>query len=161
MANLESGEEDAQRLFSPLRYTIFIVLQALLFLLASAALSLFYLSYRADDFSRIFIIIGLLLTAPWFLISLLPTFFGLEDRELSWEILTRQVVSMAVIVCVLLGFAFAIGYHQELWAQTSALVLRIIQFLGEWLQSAGAWIGETIEILAALFNDKVLPLFSR
>ena len=161
MDNLKPGDEHAQQTPSPLRYGVFILLQALLFLSATAALSLFYRSYRPDDFSRTFIVIGLLLSAPWFLISLLPTVFGLQDRELSREIFTRQLVSMAVIVCVLLGLAFAIGYHQELWAQASLVVMHFVQFVMGTLQSFVFWIGETIQTLVALFNDYVLPLFTR
>ena len=48
---------------SLLRYSLFSILQASVFLAAAAALTLFYVSYRSADFGQTFIRAGLLLTA--------------------------------------------------------------------------------------------------
>ena len=145
---------------SPLPYFISVALQAILFLSATAALTLFYLSYRPGDFIQSFIVTGLALIAPWLLISLLPTFFGIEDRELRSEILLRQLISMVLIVIVLVGLSFYIGFHRELFTLISSYIQISLSFIGDIWHSIISYISSTIIFLSELFTDTVLPLFS-
>lgn len=161
MGNAAAAEKRVNHWSIPFRFFVFVFLQALLFLAAAAALSLFYLSYRSADFNHTLIAAGLLLTGPWLLISLLPTLFGLEDKELRREIVVRQLVSMLAIIAALVGFAFYLGHHQELWNQIRAAALGLWDFIRQSLQFITAHLSTLIDTVATLFNDKVLSLFSR
>jgi fatty-acid desaturase len=131
-----------------------------LFLAAAAALTLFYISYRPADFGYTFIIVGLLLTVPWFLVSLLPAFFGLEDTELRREILVRQLLTMCVIVLLFIGISVILDYHQQLWAQVVSKAQQVVEFCKAAWQSLSTSIAATIDSLALLYHDKVRPYFS-
>jgi hypothetical protein len=146
---------------SLLRYSVFSIIQALFFLAAAAALSLFYISYRPADFGQVFILAGLLLSAPWFLVSLLPALFGLGDDELRREILVRQIVSMLLIVTFLIGLSIYLGFHHELWHQVVSTAVGFVEFSKEVWQSVSLFVGYAIDTLTTLFNETVLPLFSR
>jgi len=145
---------------SPLLYFVSIIFQTALFLGAAAALTFFYLSYRTADFTQSFIISGLALAAPWLLISLLPTFFGLEDNELRREIWIRQIISMLVIIAVLVGLAVSIDFHRELWVQIQSYLLVSVDFVKELWLTLTAYISKGINFLTAFFNEKLLPYFS-
>ena len=160
MHDAQLADESAPYRSSPLTYCVFIVVQAVLFLAAAAALALFYLSYRPADFHYTFVIAGLLLTGPWFLVSLLPTFFGLEDTELRREILVRQLLTMCAIVVFLIGLAVAMDYHQQLWAQVVSKAQQFIEFCTAAWQTLTISIATTIDSLALLYLDKVRPYFS-
>ena len=160
MGNVKLGDTRENRWSTPFRYCVFIFLQALLFLSAAAALTLFYLSYRVADFYYTFIAAGLLLTGPWLLVSLLPTFFGLEDKELRREIAVRQIVSMLVIIAALVGFAFYHGFQQKLWGQIGAVFTDLWDVIRESLRFLSIYLAKLIDAVSTLFNEKVLPLFS-
>lgn len=145
---------------SPLLYLVSIIFQTTLFFGAAAALTLFYLSYRSADFTQTFIISGLVLIAPWLLVSLLPTFFGLEDNELRKEIWVRQIISILVIFIVLLGLAVYIGFHQELWEQIRSYFTTSLLFLKELWQTLTSYISKGVDLLTTFFNEKLLPFIS-
>ena len=145
---------------SPLLYIFSILIQAVVFLAASATLALFYLSYRPADFLQSFIVVGLVLTCPWLLISLLPTFFGLQDKELRQEILVRQLLTMLVILAILVGLAIYIDFHRELWALLHGRVVDLTQLAGALWGNLSTFVAEGIEMLTTLFNEHVRPLFS-
>lgn len=145
---------------SLLRDSLFSILQASLFLVAAAALTLFYVSYRSADFGQTFILAGLLLTAPWFMVSLLPALFGLGDSELRREILVRQIVSMLVIVTILIGLSIYLDFHHELWNQVASTAHRFVEFSMDGLHTFIIFIGTAFDFLATLFNETLLPLFS-
>ena len=160
MPDAQLTEEPTKHWSSPLLYGVSIVVQAALFLAAAAALTLFYSSFRPGDFGETLILIGLLLTAPWFLITLLPAFFGLEDSELRREILARQVLTTLVVVIFLIGLSIYLGFHQELWDQIVSMALTLGQFSKDSLHTIASYISTIIDTMTALFNEKVLPLFS-
>ena len=145
---------------SPILYGISIFVHSFLFLTAAAALTIFYLTYRPAYFSHTFIVVGLLLTAPWFLLSLLPMLFGLEDKELRREILVRQLLTMLAIVVFLIGLAVFVGYDQELWTQIVALTRECGEVAKYAWQTLSVYITTSIDTLALLFDDKVRPYFS-
>ena len=145
---------------SSLLYCVLIALQTVLFLGAAAALTLFYLSYRSADFTQIFIITGLVLIGPWLLISLLPVFWGLQDRELRREILARQLISMAVICAALIGLSFFVGFHQELWQHVQSMALNCSDFARELWRNLASSINKAFEFLTTFISDKALLLFS-
>ena len=145
---------------SPVLYCVSIVVQAALFLAAAAALTLFFISFRPADFGEIFIIIGLLLTAPWFLITMLPSFFGLEDKELRREILVRQIFTVLAVVCFLIGLSVYLGFHHELWDQIVSTTLSLVGFAMDLLRTIFLLIKATFETFITLFEEKILPLFA-
>ena len=160
---MDDGQlSDGPAIYGPslLRYSVFSIVQALLFLAAAGALSLLYISYRSADFGQIFILAGLLLSAPWFLVSLLPALFGLGDHELRREILVRQIVSMLVIVSVLIALSIYLGFHHELWRQVVSTAVGFVEFSRNALQSVTSFIGTAIDTLSTMFTETVLPLFS-
>lgn len=148
-----------KRWSSLLPYLLSVVVQAVLFLGASAALTLFYLSYRPVDFTPAFIITGLELIAPWLLISLLPTFFGLKDKELRREILLRQLISMLFMVCLLVGLSVSIDFHGELFEKFHSYILKFLSVLDGLWKILAAYISKTISFLTAFINDTLLPFF--
>ncbi|RZW19180.1 MAG: hypothetical protein EX260_08115 [Desulfobulbaceae bacterium] len=160
MHNGQLADESPKYRSSPLTYCVFIVLQAALFLAAAAALTLFYISYRPADFGYTFIVVGLLSTTPWFLVSLLPAFFGLEDTELRREILVRQLLSMVAIVLILIGLSVVLGYHLQLWAQVMSKAQQFIDLCKAAWHTLSTSITATIDSLALLYHDKVRPYFS-
>ena len=141
-------------------YCVSIVVQAALFLAAAAALTLFFISFRPAEFGEIFILIGLLLTAPWFLITMLPSFFGLEDKELRREILLRQIFTVLAVVCFLIGLSVYLGFHQELWDQIVSTTLNLVEFAMDLLKVIATFIRTVIDFLSTMFNEQLLPLFS-
>jgi hypothetical protein len=145
---------------SPLPYCISILVQAVLFLVAAAALTLFYLSYRPADFSQSLIINGFLMTPPWFLLTLLPTFLGLSDKELRREILVRQIFTVGAIVVLLIGFSIFLDFHHELWDQIVSMALRFREYCRNALHAITSYASTSFNTLTALFNAKVLPLFA-
>jgi cation transport ATPase len=160
---MQDSQREDQRSWnrsSPLLYCILIALQTALFLGAAAALTLFYLSYRSADFTQIFILTGLVLIGPWLLISLLPVFLGLQDRELRREILARQLISMTVICAALIGLSFFVGFHQELWQHVQSMALNCGNFVRELWRILASSIGKAIEFLTTFMSDKALLWFS-
>ena len=145
---------------SPVLYCVSIVVQAALFLAAAAALTLFFISFRPADFGEIFIIIGLLLTSPWFLITMLPSFFGLEDKELRREILVRQIFTVLAVVCFLIGLSVYLGFHHELWDQIVSTTLSLVEFAMDLLRTIVTFIRTIIDFLTTLFNEELLPLLT-
>ena len=145
---------------SPLLYFVSIIFQTTLFLGAAAALTLFYLSYQTADFTQSFIVSGLVLAAPWLLISLLPTFFGLEDHDLRREIWLRQIISMLVILCVLVGLAIYIDFHWELWEQIRSYLLVSVSYIKDLWKTLTSFISDGLNFITTFFNEKVFPYFS-
>lgn len=144
---------------SALRYSLIIVVQAVLFLAASAAITLFYLFYRFANFPHAFIVIGLLLLGPWLIISLLPTLFGIEDKELRREILTSQLLFASIVLAILIGLAIYLGFHQVIWDRISAFFLTSASYLNEIWQNLKSHIGQGVKSLSA-FVDTILSRFS-
>ena len=159
MPDTQLTDELTRNWSSPLLYCVSILTQAALFLTAAAALTLFYMSFRPGDFGEIFIVIGLLLMAPWFLISLLPAFFGLEDKELRGEILVQQFSTVLAVVTFLLGLSVYLGVHQELSDKIVSMAFEFTEFVTYLLHTITLFIQSTIETLTILFKEKVLPLF--
>ena len=160
MRDSQLAEQRPKRWSSPLLYVVSIIFQTALFLAAAAALTVFYLSYRSADFNQSFIISGLALAGPWLLISILPTFFGLEDSELRREIWVRQIISVLVILAVLVGLAVYIDFHQELWEQIQSYLHTSVTFLQELWQALASYISKGFNFFASFFNEKLLPYFS-
>ena len=153
-------EERSKHGASPTLYVVSIIFQTTLFLGAATALALFYLSYRSADFTESLVLSGLALAGPWLLISLLPTFFGLEDNELRREIWLRQIISMLVILCVLIGLAVSIDFHRELWEQIRSFLLTSVTFLKQLWQILISHISKGLDFLTIFFNEQVLPYFA-
>ena len=153
-------EERLKHGASPTLYVVSIIFQTTLFLGAATALALFYLSYRSADFTESLVLSGLALAGPWLLISLLPTFFGLEDNELRREIWLRQIISMLVILCVLIGLAVSIDFHRELWDQIRSFLGTSVTFLKQLWQILISHISKGLDFLTIFFNDQVLPYFA-
>ncbi len=145
---------------SPIPYFVSIIFQTTLFLGAAAALALFYLSYRTADFTESLILSGLVLAGPWLLISLLPTFFGLEDNELRREIWLRQIISILIILCVLIGLAVSIDFHRELWEQIRSYLLTSVTSMKQLWQVLISYISKGLDFLTTFFNEKVLSYFA-
>ena len=153
-------EERSKHGASPTLYVVSIIFQTTLFLGAATALALFYLSYRSADFTESLILSGLALAGPWLLISLLPTFFGLEDNELRREIWLRQIISILVILCVLIGLAVSIDFQRELWEQIRSFLGTSVTFLKQLWQILISHISKGLDFLTIFFNDQVLPYFA-
>ena len=153
-------EERSKHGASPTLYVVSIIFQTTLFLGAATALALFYLSYRSADFTESLVLSGLALAGPWLLISLLPTFFGLEDNELRREIWLRQIISMLVILCVLIGLAVSIDFHRELWEQIRIFLGTSVTFLKQLWQILISHISKGLDFLTIFFNEQVLPYFA-
>ena len=153
-------EERSKHGASPTLYVVSSIFQTTLFLGAATALALFYLSYRSADFTESLVLSGLALAGPWLLISLLPTFFGLEDNELRREIWLRQIISMLVILCVLIGLAVSIDFHRELWEQIRIFLGTSVTFLKQLWQILISHISKGLDFLTIFFNDQVLPYFA-
>ena len=153
-------EERSKHGASPTLYVVSIIFQTTLFLGAATALALFYLSYRSADFTESLVLSGLALAGPWLLISLLPTFFGLEDNELRREIWLRQIISMLVILCVLIGLAVSIDFHRELWDQIRSFLGTSVTFLKQLWQILISHISKGLDFLTIFFNEQVLPYFA-
>ena len=100
------------------------------------------------------------LAGPWLLISLLPTFFGLEDNELRREIWLRQIISMLVVLCVLVGLAVSIDFHRELWEQIRSFLGTSVTFLKQLWQILISHISKGLDFLTIFFNEQVLPYFA-
>ena len=153
-------EERSKHGASPTLYVVSIIFQTTLFLGAATALALFYLSYRTADFTESLILSGLALAGPWLLISLLPTFFGLEDNELRREIWLRQIISMLVVLCVLVGLAVSIDFHRELWEQIRSFLDTSVTFLKQLWQILILHISKGLDFLTTIFNEQVMPYFA-
>ena len=153
-------EERSKHGASPTLYVVSIIFQTTLFLCAAAALALFYLSYRTADFTESLILSGLALAGPWLLISLLPTFFGLEDNELRREIWLRQIISMLIILSVLIGLAVSIDFHRELWEQIRSFLGTSVTFLKQLWQILISHISKGLDFFTTILNEKVLPYFA-
>lgn len=157
----EQSSERPDRLSAVLNDALSIIFQIVLFFCAAAAIALFYLSYRPGDFLQSLIVTGLLMLLPWFIISLLPTLFGLHDKELKYELLAGQLLCLTIVLLTLLGLAFSINYHPAL-----------IDLAVNWMQKAAGHIQDiwnTIrsfseqllgEILMFV-NKTIVPIFSR
>lgn len=153
-------EERSKHGASPTLYVVSIIFQTTLFFGAATALALFYLSYRTADFTESLILSGLALAGPWLFISLLPTFFGLEDNELRREIWLRQIISMLVVLCVLVGLAVSIDFHRELWEQIRSFLGTSVTFLKQLWQILISHISKGLDFLTTIFNEQILPYFA-
>jgi len=124
------AQEPSGRLSAVLHTATIVILQAILFFGAATALTLFYLSYRPGDFIQSAILTSLLMIPPWFIVSLLPTLFGLNDSELKTEMLGVQFLCLIFIFVVIVGLAISIDYHPVLidqavfWFEKSLLGIK-------------------------------------
>lgn len=159
MATPSPIEEPGLSGSSAFRYSLIIAVQAILFLCASGAITLFYQFYRATTFSHTFIVIGLLLLGPWLIISLLPTLFGLEDKELRREILGSQLLFACGVLVVLMGFAAYLGFHVVIWDWISTFFLDSAANLSEVWQNLKSYIDQGVKTISR-FVANLLSRFS-
>lgn len=135
-------EPPSRRLSAALHTAMIVALQALLFFGAAAAITLFYLSYRPGDFLQTAIVTSLLMIPPWFIVSLLPTLFGLRDTGLKTEILGIQLLSLLFIAAVLVALTVGIDYHPVLFDYGAA-----------WFAKTLASAEKTVRAAASLGQD--------
>lgn len=159
MATPSPTEEQVSSGSSAFRYSLIIAVQALLFLCASGAITLFYQFYRATNFSHTFIVVGLLMLGPWLIISLLPTLFGLEDKELRREILGSQLLFACGVLAILMGFAVYLGFHVVIWDWISTFFLAMAANLGEVWQNLKSYIDQAVKAISK-FVDNLLSRFA-
>ncbi len=128
-------EQPSRSLSAGLHTAMIVALQALLFFGAAAAIALFYLSYRPGNFVQTVIVTSLLMIVPWFIVSLLPTLFGLRDTELRKEIFGVQLLCLLFIAAVLTALAFSIDYHPVLFDQGAAWFAETLTYAKEILRA--------------------------
>lgn len=136
-------EKSSLRLSTALQTAMVVALQSILFFGAAAAITLFYLSYRPGDFLQTAIVASLLMIPPWFAVSLLPTLFGLRDKELKTEILGVQLLCLLFIIAVLVVLTVSIDFHPVLIEQGTAWFKKSLTYITETLQ-AGASLAQGI-----------------
>ncbi len=161
MAFKRTDDEPPGRLSAVLNYAMSILFQAVLFFGAAAALALFYLSYRPGPFIQSFIITGFLMILPWFVLSLLPTVFGLRDQDLKIEILGGQLFCLALIVAVLVVLAVATGSYPALLDQAAVWLNKSVRYLQDAWLDIHAFSEQIFKDIQSFFNETILPVFSR
>ncbi len=137
-----------------------LIAQILVLLIATVALTEFYLSYQAGDFAKPFVSIGLILILPWLVISLMPVMFVLDASELRREIVLQQFL-MAVIVLVLLsGLAVYYGFHSEILAQVQQFSLKAVSFFQDILEKGVEAVKVAYDFAKNLYANTIAPLFN-
>jgi hypothetical protein len=136
-------------------------IQVLLFLGAAAALALFYLSYRPEDFTKAFIVTGMILTMPWLFISLLPALFVLDDKELRREIIGSQLIMIFTVLVLLFGLAVYIDFHWVIIGYIKRSLLASISFISEYFSIFTGWLKVTAQVLTNFINQTIIPFFSQ
>lgn len=161
MALDQPSDEQPGRLSAVLSYSMSIVFQVVLFFGAASAIALFYLSYRPGPFVEALIITGFLMILPWFVISLLPTVFGLRDQDLKLEIYGGQLFCLALIIATLAVLAVTTGSHPVLLDQAALWLNKSVRYLQDaWLTLRAS--GEQLfKVFQTFFNETILPVFSR
>jgi hypothetical protein len=161
MAHDRLSDEQPGRLSAVLNYAMSILFQAVLFFGAAAAIALFYLSYRPGPFVQALITTGFLMILPWFVISLLPTVFGLRDQDLKFEIFGAQLLCFALIIALLIVLAVSTGFHPALLDQAAVWLHRTARYLQEFWLDVRTFSEQTFKEAQTFFNETILPLFSR
>lgn len=161
MAHDRLSDEQPSRLSAVLNYTMSILFQAILFFGAAAALAQFYLSYRPGPFVEALITTGFLMILPWFVLSLLPTVFGLRDQDLKFEIFGAQLFCFALIIAVLVVLAISTGFHPALLDQAVVWLNRSASYLQEFWLDIREFGEQTFKDVQTFFNETIFPLFAR
>jgi hypothetical protein len=155
--NLE--EQHSRRLSTTLHTLMIVTLQSILFFGAATAITLFYLSYRPGNFLQTAIATSILMIPPWFIVSLLPTLFGLRDTELKTEILGIQLLCLLFIAAVLVALAVGIDYHPVLFDQGVAWFEKSLAYLKETL-AAGLSLVQNIYSDVRIFLTEMFDSFT-
>ena len=137
-----------------------ILAQIVVFLIAAAAISLFYLTYRHGDFLQTIIVVGMILTGPWLFISLIPVLFVLDDIELKKEIITIQLVTMLGVLIILFGIAVYIDFHWVIIEQVVRYCRTTAESLEEIWKLFASYVKTAITSLKAFWNETLSPFFS-
>lgn len=135
--------------------------QTVLFLGAAAALALFYLSYRPGDFTKAFIVTGMILTLPWLFISLLPSLLVLDDKELRLEIIGSQLLMIFCVLLLLFGLAVYIDFHWVIINHIKQSLLVSISYLMKYIEIFTGWLRQTVQFITTFVKQTLIPLFSQ
>ena len=146
--------------FFSLSTAVSLIIQIILFFGAVAALTLLYLSYRHDDFLTSFIAIGMILTIPWLIISLLPTLLVLKDKELRKELLWGQLITMLIAFMILYGISVAIGFDSVVLAQVKVYLKSALSSLSYVISQITDLFKKLVGFVLSFYHETIAPLFS-
>lgn len=136
-----------------------IIAQILILLFATAALALFYLSYRPGNFVQPFVSIGFILIGPWFLISLMPVLFILEDKELKKEIALHQLLMVIIVLILLAGLAVYYDFHTDILAHLNKLFLKGVSVCQDSIEAVIEFGRKSYEFIKNFAVENIAPLF--